>query len=154
MGGRTRYSQTMKVDLREVRSIARQARKWAEELAAKSRGEVASDLCGLCAIAAGHLHKRLRAAGLPSVLAVNSGHCFVLLGGYVVDVTATQFQGYERRRILIKKLMDLRNETEGRWQNHWRIEHTAVARRDMRKYQLDQGWDPHETVAAPSIAGA
>lgn len=136
-----------RADLQKVRAIGRETRAWAERVA-KRTGEYPRDLCGMCAIAAGRLHKELRKAGFESVLAANSGHCFVLVKGYVVDVTATQFEGFERRKVVVERFMKVH------WHEHWNINKTSTSRREMRQYQLAEGWPSAETVATPCVIGA
>lgn len=136
-----------------VYNIAKRSRLWAEARA-KSYG-YPYDLCGMCAITAGHLHRALRQAGFKSVIACGPFHCFVLLNGYVVDVTATQFEGHRNRKVLIRPLTALRNtssrDSSG---NHWIIDGTFVERYRARIFQMENGWYASETVATPAVAGA
>lgn len=143
-----------RAELLKMYRIALRTREWAEKLA--KRKDLAEDLCGLCAIASGHLHRELRNEGYRSVLATHDNHCFVLLNGYVVDVTASQFEGYERKRVVLQPLRKLRQKhaTDAWWAPKWDIVHTSTTRRGMRKYQVDQGWNPNEAVAPGTIAGA
>ncbi len=136
-------------DLRKVRSIAKHVRTWSERVAERRGFE--PDLNGLCAVAAGKLHKLLREAGFKSVIALNDGHGFVLLNGYVVDVTATQFEGFEKRPVVVERLTHIRRREMG---DTWRIHNTFISRSKARDHQLDQGWSADSVVASPRIAGA
>jgi len=138
------------VELADVRSIAREARRWAERLAGTH--EFGEDLGGLCAVASGHLHKKLRDAGYKSVLATNDNHCFVLLNGYVVDITATQFVRTRNISVLVAKLTRMR--AEGTYSRPWLITKTTTSRREMRKFQIEEGWPAEQVVATPTIKGA
>ena len=76
----------------QIKKIARDTRKWC--MRHRYKVNVYCDLCGMCAIAAGELHKRLTHAGFDSKIALrnkNFGHAFVICEGHIVDVTATQF---------------------------------------------------------------
>jgi len=61
----------------------------------------AADLMGACAVASTALHRVLRNRGHNSILVVGReepigergrAHCWVELGEYIIDITATQFQ--------------------------------------------------------------
>lgn len=138
-------------ELLKVYRIALRAREWAEGVVRRKRLD--PTLCGMCAIASGHLHRKLRKAGFRSVLATHDAHCFVLLNGYVVDITASQFMEFERKRVLLRPLREL-PRGEAWYDASWHITHTSTTRRGMRKYQVDQGWHPNEAVAPSTIAGA
>jgi hypothetical protein len=83
----------------QIKKIAIGVRQWA--LRHRNKIDADPDLCGMCAIAAGELHKRLSAAGLDSTIALRNssdeGHAFVICEGYIVDVTATQFGSIYRK---------------------------------------------------------
>jgi hypothetical protein len=130
----------MKVDLRKVRRIAHAARKWAEEYA-EEHGKC-SDLMCLCAIASAELHKRLRAAKIPSVIIENKYHCFVLIEDKVVDITATQFKyalGVSEP-VFIRKHEDISH-------HHFykqTVQHETVD--SLREHQKKEGW-PRDQIA-------
>jgi hypothetical protein len=77
------------------------------EVATKIRYKVAAwvrndqnidpDMTGACAIASYTLWRTLRAKGRRAVLVMegngHEAHCWVELSGYVIDITATQFDG-------------------------------------------------------------
>jgi hypothetical protein len=75
-------------------SYARKARRWAERLEEKECEEYdcfPRDLGGYCVIASIYLYKLLRDAGLNPRVIFNEDHAFVVCQGYLIDVTATQF---------------------------------------------------------------
>ena len=77
-------------------AIARSVRQWAEDLA-KTTEEYPDSLGGLCAIASAELFNRLKGAGFDNTLiAYTDKHVYVVLDGYVIDVTATQFGNYPK----------------------------------------------------------
>ena len=84
----------------KVIDIARSARKWTELKASKANYRP-DDLCGWCAISAGHLFRELSNADIPAELHYTSGHCYVVIDDYIVDVTATQFHEFKNKEINI-----------------------------------------------------
>jgi len=60
------------------------------------------ELTGMCGICSYFLFKTLKEKKLSPVFSINDEHCFVMLQGLVIDVTATQF--YLKDKIFIKKL--------------------------------------------------
>lgn len=85
----------------EVLTIARAVRKWTCDVyrrridSARRRGRRAG-LPGMCAVASYELAIRLRAAGYTQVVIVFAdvhfgSHCYVEMGEWIIDVTATQF---------------------------------------------------------------
>lgn len=77
--------------LAKIKRIASNTRKWAEKYRTQEHQDFGSDLAGMCGIAAYELFKRLDKAGLKPKYCFGDGHAFVKCDGYIVDVTATQF---------------------------------------------------------------
>ena len=90
----------------DIKKIAQHTRAWAMRNRCWSKnGRVVDDngvysyfpkdLCGMCGIAAARLFTNLQDAGYQPQLAMRNssydGHCFVIVDGFIVDVTATQF---------------------------------------------------------------
>lgn len=84
--------------MRPVRKIAQESRDWAENVA-ELLGH-SQDLMGMCAIASTHLMIRLLKEGytdarvrkvLVEYHGEHLGHCYVEVDGWIVDITATQF---------------------------------------------------------------
>lgn len=86
--------------------VALRVREWAEKWNRRT-GQFDSDLCGMCAIAAGKLHHELTKSGVKATIISCRNHCFVEWNRHVVDVTATQF-GFEP--VLLRKRSELRDE--------------------------------------------
>lgn len=78
-------------DLRHIRNIVRRVRCWADRKAVVAN--FPSNLNGFCAIGSRKLYQELRKAGYRPRLAYKNQHCFVIIKGYIADVTATQFCG-------------------------------------------------------------
>ena len=117
---------------------AQAARRRAERLA-KAR-DSDGDLCGLCGIASAYLASLLRARGLEAEVVVWSssceGHCYVECGGYLVDVTSTQFG---RQKVELHPLAG--KPKEPYWQGRRRFATTQA----LRTYLRRAGW-PDEQI--------
>lgn len=79
-----------------VRPIAKKARLWAARNRSSKGRDFGETLEGMCAVAAAELHRMLCRAGFSPRIALRNTtrdgcHCFVLVEGLLVDVTATQF---------------------------------------------------------------
>lgn len=89
-------TQTAKV---RIKQIARSVRAWAEKQDSPSD---LSEWCGICSYRLlKKLGKELSKKGFTSHLALSDCHAFVLIGGYIVDVTATQFG--HRNKVMFAK---------------------------------------------------
>lgn len=120
----------MSASVEGIIKIARQARQWAMRNRHKEGFE--SDLMGMCAISAADLFTRLTKAGFRDVrIAANLGHCFVQCGGYVVDVTATQFG---RRAVEVVPVGGASHA------HFWCADHVFNSIDELRVHQLDEGW--------------
>jgi len=92
---------------KEVRQIAKRVRNWGERLQqAVGMNEPSAqfwfeDLGMMCGVCTYKLFKELTAAGYSPVFANSDCHAFILLDGYIVDVTATQFG--VTRKVMIRK---------------------------------------------------
>ena len=72
----------------ELYQIAANVRSWA-----KRRNKYNPTLerwCGICSV---RLWRKLKVAGFSPKIAHNDGHAFVIVDGYLVDVTSSQFSG-------------------------------------------------------------
>jgi hypothetical protein len=92
--------------------IARQVRAWAERTAKKEG--FPEDLMGLCARSSAQLFTLYKQAGeLPLIAySVRHSHFFVLVEGYIVDVTATQFPATRKIVVFIALLKDAEKLTQ------------------------------------------
>ena len=102
----------------------------------RARGdEFESDLCGMCGIAAAKLHQNLTDAGIRCVIGVRNrkddAHCFVIAGGFVVDVTATQF---------LRKPVEIVPLLESEKHSYWRKTSIAKNTAELLKIQQRSGW--------------
>ena len=87
----------------KLRDIARDVREWGESVVSED-SDYCNDLCGLCARASYELYKKLRKKKIPAVFVIGYGHCWVEVAGLLIDVTATQFWGMKKRKVLIEKV--------------------------------------------------
>jgi hypothetical protein len=85
----------MNPDLEKIREIGMKIRQVCLE---KYKKRFSSSLAECCAIASGRLYKELVKEGFKPVIVETTypidnqyGHCYILVNGYVLDVTATQF---------------------------------------------------------------
>jgi len=127
-------------ELKKVEEIAKKVR---EKVVKKYRRKFGNDLCGCCAIASGLLHTELLKNSITSKIAMvnlksGGSHCFVIYKGYIVDVTASQFQQDD---ICIFNDRKHRNGNDWFWYGRRRIYHSA---KDLRKSQL-KDW-PKEQI--------
>jgi hypothetical protein len=121
--------------LEPVRAIARQTRGWAERYARDPFSSFTPTLAGMCAIASVELFRRLSAAGYAPFLAMSHAdrcdHCFVVLDGRVVDVTATQFG---ESAVVIELLKRASNVS------YWQINAHFGSAGALREYLRERRW--------------
>ena len=123
----------------QVRKIAEEVRQWAEKEGRKDKYLFPDDLCGMCAIAAGKLWRELTKAHIPAQIAYaehfGDGHCFVMVGRYIVDVTASQF-GHDKVviRVMNKGLSF-----------YWQPTKMFRSVTALRREQKNDGW-PREQI--------
>lgn len=117
--------------------IARPLRKELESLFGYPK-----DCAGLCAIATAELHRRLKAIRIDSTMVVWNGncegHCFLLVDEMMVDITATQFHGFEKNKILIKPFMMMKESGQ------WKATKTFTSIKPFRDYLLDSEWSSEQ----------
>ena len=80
--------------------------------------DIDEDLCGACAIASVTLHKALKSLGFKSTIAEfhsNCGgfHCWVEVGNWCCDPTASQFGDYPAAYVVQKQSYDILNKYKG-----------------------------------------
>lgn len=122
-----------------VLSIALSVRQWAEEKATKAKYNP-DTLCGWCAIASAQLFRELQRANIPAELHYVSGHCFVVVDDYVVDVTATQFDEFPKEKVLIRHTKELSHL----W--FYLTEKIFLYPTELRDHQLKEKW-PRKQIA-------
>jgi len=89
------------VTLAHLYRIGKKARAWAERTAKKEH--FGSELSGLCARSAVQLYTLLSQNSIEATIVYNRAHFhfFVLVEGYVIDVTATQFLNTYDKPVLV-----------------------------------------------------
>ena len=129
--------------LDQVRNIASDVRRWAEDQAYDKTLDEVHDLNGYCAIAAAELHRRLVSEGIRNELHMathgcGSSHCWVVVNDHVVDVTATQFGPFRAQPVVVL------HEKEA--EQHWFYRTTEIfySSKSLRKSQQRTGWPPHQ----------
>lgn len=128
-------------DLDTVAIVAHKVRDWAESYAIKHSEHFGKDLGGLCAITSRKIHQELKQKGIQSSLHLfegdNYGHCFITVGNYVVDVTATQFRVRGKVIILPREIA-----TRVFWISHKQFNEAG----QLMKYQKETGWPYEQTM--------
>lgn len=126
----------------KVLPIAQKVRIWAEDKAMKRKQN--PDLKGWCAIASAHLLRELKTAGVDSEIHLYEGqrycHAFVVVGDYVVDVTATQFKPFSRTPVVIL------HHKEAEQHEFYNSSRVFCFPSKLIDYQYRQGW-PREQIA-------
>jgi hypothetical protein len=109
----------------------RRVRRWAE--LARTKRNIRrwdSDLFGACATASTRLLIYLRRRGIKATVHMNDGHCFIKAGGYILDVTATQFDE------MSPKVLLTRHSTRWYHETRWIFRTPAGLYANLRK----EGW--------------
>ena len=130
-----------KVTREIVQEIAAEVRQWAEM---RARG--CQDLSGWCAIASAQLFRELVLLGIRPEIhmwtweADDSAHVFLVVEDHVVDVTATQFQEFRRKPIVIM------HQREAEVYEFYRTAQVFSDADALRQHQLRTGW-PRDQIA-------
>lgn len=129
-----------------VNDIAKRVRVWAEEQAViRGFDEV---LCGMCASASAKLHQELQEVGVESKILYSCSetygdHCFVVVDGHIVDVTATQFEYFDFEPVVIRAI----NKHDVGHYRFWRATQTFKNAIELINFQVANEW-PEEQMAA------
>lgn len=121
---------------------ARLVRRWACRRAGNR------DLTGWCARASAELWYQLTQQGIGARLRLwedahtGEGHVFVTVGNHVVDVTATQFNEFQRQTVVFVPWPQVRHHA------FYQAQQAFATAEQLRQYQLAQGW-PCEQTALP-----
>lgn len=126
---------------KQIVEIARASRRWA--MRNRDRFDCEHSLGGMCAIASGNLHRRLKKHGISSKLAINKEHCFVIVHDHLIDITATQFNDWDHdpkhKPVCIHSLEPTSNE-------YWWFEETFDSIKSLYDYQRNSGWPMDQAV--------
>jgi hypothetical protein len=137
----------MNKELKEtVHGIATVVRKWAENKASHSGGVYPNSLMGLCAISSAKLHLELVRKSIPSTLNLGTGHVFVMVDDYIVDVTATQFPEFSDTKVVI---IHERIVTQ---YDYYDVSRKFKKCADLVKAQITEGWPEDEIAYEKHIA--
>ena len=134
-------SHTTKVKIIE---LATKAREWAVEQQ-KIGWIYGPRLKGLCAITTAHLFILLQESGIKATIVTNRKHCFLTTNGYLVDVTATQFEGVTEE-IIVRKVASLKSTgVPYYWQPQFRL-HSIE---ELAMHQAELMWPEYQQVRLP-----
>lgn len=131
-------------------SIASDVRKWAENYA-RNYG-FKKNLTGLCAIASAELHKRLKKAGIDTVIGMAQTekkrcHVFLIVEDvFILDVTATQFSKETFYRVKDEIIFANKNELFKYW--FWNSDKQFVTAEDLIKNQVEENWYSNQIAQA------
>jgi hypothetical protein len=132
-------SKEMNTELKaKVLPIAKRVREWTERKAERARYNQ-HNLCGWCAISAAQLFRELRRENIDAELHYVSGHCFVVVNDYIVDVTATQFSKFENVEI---NIIHYKMAKETYW--YYDTEKTFDTPTKLREHQIKKDWPQRE----------
>ena len=98
-------------------------------------------LGGLCARASAMLSYEFDRVGIPHQLVYGSAHIYIECEGYVVDITATQFN-FKDGRTLIRPLSKMRARSGGWWRSS--IKFNTVS--DVISWQKDDYWPEEQSI--------
>ena len=133
---------------KELRALvsehAKKVRAWAEATNRRRAVPGTDDLNGWCAITSARLWRDLSAAGVKSEIHMAESddgcHVFLVVDDHVVDVTATQFNEFRNRKLVI---MHHREADRFWFYQSCDIFDTAE---DLRVTQIRTGWPPEQTA--------
>jgi hypothetical protein len=113
-----------KKDLSIITDVAYRVRYFGELFQQGHCREFHPDLTGMCGICAYFLFRALKKKNLHPAFSSNHCHSFVIIKGFVVDVTATQFDKITNK-IFIKPMPFFG------WRKHWTVNHQATQSKDI-----------------------
>lgn len=122
--------------------IARAVRRWTEERDDMQRHPT-GDLCGFCAIAAAHLWRELKRADINAEIhvaemavqgKVSGSHCYVVVDDNVVDVTATQFNEFRDKPVVVI------HSKEAEVYAYYNTAHVFNDPSELRRFQKKNKW--------------
>ncbi len=124
--------------------LATKAREWAVEQ--ENIGWIYGPrLKGLCAITTARLFTMLQEAGIKAVIVTNRKHCFLTTNGYLVDVTATQFDGVTEE-VVVRKVASLKSTSVPYyWQPQFRLNSVE----ELAMHQAELSWPLYQQVRVP-----
>lgn len=110
-------------EIQEARKIAHNVRAWCL-VTFKRATYFSSTLNGYCAICSFNIFSQLRSKNIEATFVENKSrnHAFVLVGEWVIDVTATQFGNYPK--VMIRKIEELGH--------YWRVGKVAKTTEEVK----------------------
>jgi hypothetical protein len=119
-------------------SIAKWQRIRYERIAAKEG--FGWGLAGLCCRASADVFRALKKAGFSPTLVLADCHGWVELDGWIIDITATQFERLKARRVHVASSGSYRGE---HWADHPRRFQDVE---EARRTQVKLGWPYDQTI--------
>lgn len=140
--------------LLEVQKTAQVVRTILETV--RQAGSFSPNLTGMCAIGSATLFSELNSLKLPvqPVICANHGHCWVELGKYLIDVTATQFNDLHGKiypKVLLSKRSTFLKEHAAHDKGVWQRDFKFDTVEDLVTWQLEYKW-PNSQIADKEVA--
>lgn len=131
-----------------VINSARKIRAWCEAENVSQGGPKYTNFSGWCAIASARLFQELTTAGIqPEInMAVDGdtgvSHVFLVVDDHVVDITATQFEPFQDKKLVIMHA----KEAEVHWFYQPKESYRSVNK--LREAQISRNWPKSQLVPA------
>lgn len=122
--------------------VALDVRAWAELYQKTSPGRYWEGLGGLCGIASGKLMHDLAKVNVKAQYVIGNSHCYLYVGDYVVDITATQFYGG------FPKIMIEHKDSPVIQNSYWHKEWAVCDTMEEVDYQM-RSWPEHQRPFQP-----
>ena len=129
-----------KAEKDNILKIAKNIRLELEGLANKYPSYYRTDLCGLCAIGSMKLHNILKKHKIKSELHYNLNHVFIVTNGYILDVTATQFEF--KKKVIFRKY-------SGKLSYYWHNRQIYKTPKELKLRLINDCWS-NEQVEVPT----
>jgi hypothetical protein len=126
------------VDWRLVEQLAWEARRWTEKYKENfGYTKWQADLAGLCAKATAKLNTLLAANNINSEIVANTNHVFNYVDDFVVDTTATQFNG---QYVQAFQKVEVRPYDKAYRFRHWWIDWRFANAKELEEW-MSKAWE-------------
>lgn len=134
------------MDKRKIILIAGRVRRWMEQKAGEYEICPVDLGCG-CAIACARLLGELLKNGINDAgIILGEGHTYIMIDDHILDVTATQFNGFEKRKVLFMPWSEfLALPQKKTW---WTYDPNPPVKcpKEFRNSQISYGWPDEQII--------
>ena len=123
--------------VKSIRSIAKDTREWAEEISVQYEDSDEEHLSCLCAITSFEIFTFLLSYGFKPEFVHNRCHCFVEVNGYIVDITASQFNS-KLPKIIVRKRKNLPARDREIWEPLFRCTTPKQIKKSLHDWPDEQ----------------